>query len=90
MLDEKGYEKKMQVDAEEAARIFGMSKGQFNCWRVKAGFPEPVLTVIRANFFDKEELEMVIINLMYEKIVKTSLTRRTKLRFQRFFKSSKK
>ena len=70
MLDEKGDEKKMQVDAEEAARIFGMSKGQFNCWRVKAGFPEPVLTVIRANFFDREELEMFAKNNDIQQLVR--------------------
>lgn len=60
----------MQIDTEEAAKIFGMSKGQFNCWRVKAGFPDPILTVIRANFFDKEELEIFVKNNDIQKLVK--------------------
>jgi hypothetical protein len=37
-------------------------------------------------FDDKEDLVMVIINLMYEKIIKTSLVRRNKLKFQRLGK----
>lgn len=69
MLDEKGYEKKMQVDAEEAARIFGLSKGQFNCWRIRAGFPDPVLTLKRANFFDSDELEAFVRNNDVSKLV---------------------
>ena len=41
-------------------------------------------------FDEKEDLVMVIINLMYEKIVKTSLARRNKLKLQRLAKSFSK
>jgi len=51
---------------------------------------EVVMKVCAKYFDDKEDLVMVIINLMYEKIVKTSLTRRNKLKLQRLAKSFSK
>ena len=51
---------------------------------------EVVMKVCSKYFDDKEDLVMVIINLMYEKIVKTSLTRRNKLKLQRLAKSFSK
>ena len=47
---------------------------------------EVVMKVCAKYFDDKEDLVMVIINLMYEKIVKTSLVRRNKLKLQRLGK----
>jgi hypothetical protein len=47
---------------------------------------EVVMKVCSKYFDDKEDLVMVIINLMYEKIIKTSLVRRNKLKFQRLGK----
>jgi len=47
---------------------------------------EVVQKVCAKYFDDKEELVMVMINLMYEKIVKTSFMRRLKLKAQRFGK----
>lgn len=50
-----------------------------------------VVMKVCAKYFDgKEELVMVIINLMYEKIIKTSLARRNKLKLQRLAKSFSK
>jgi hypothetical protein len=47
-----------------------------------------VVMKVCAKYFDgKEELVMVIINLMYDKIIKTSLARRNKLKLQRLAKS---
>jgi len=51
---------------------------------------EVVMKVCAKYFDEKEDLVMVIINLMYEKIVKTSLTRRNKLKLQRLAKSFSK
>ena len=51
---------------------------------------EVVMKVCAKYFDDKEDLVMVIINLMYEKIVKTSLARRNKLKLQRLAKSFSK
>ena len=51
---------------------------------------EVVMKVCAKYFDDKEELVMVIINLMYEKIIKTSLARRNKLKLQRLTKSFSK
>jgi hypothetical protein len=47
---------------------------------------EVVMKVCSKYFDDKEDLVMVIINLMYEKIIKTSLVRRNKLKLQRLGK----
>jgi hypothetical protein len=47
---------------------------------------EVVQKVCSKYFDDKEELVMVMINLMYEKIIKTSFIRRTKNKIQRFMK----
>ena len=51
---------------------------------------EVVMKVCAKYFDDKEDLVMVIINLMYEKIIKTSLARRNKLKLQRLAKSFSK
>jgi hypothetical protein len=51
---------------------------------------EVVMKVCSKYFDGKEDLVMVIINLMYEKIIKTSLTRRNKLKLQRLTKSFSK
>jgi hypothetical protein len=51
---------------------------------------EVVMKVCAKYFDEKEDLVMVIINLMYEKIVKTSLARRNKLKLQRLAKSFSK
>ena len=51
---------------------------------------EVVMKVCSKYFDGKEDLVMVIINLMYEKIVKTSLARRNKLKLQRLAKSFSK
>ena len=51
--------------------------------KVKA---EVVMKVCAKYFDEKEDLVMVIINLMYEKIVKTSFMRRLKLKAQRLGK----
>ena len=51
---------------------------------------EVVMKVCAKYFDEKEDLVMVIINLMYEKIVKTSLARRNKLKLQRLAKSFNK
>jgi len=47
---------------------------------------EVVMKVCSKYFDDKEDLVMVIINLMFEKIIKTSLVRRNKLKLQRLGK----
>jgi len=51
---------------------------------------EVVRKVCSKYFDDKEDLVMVIINLMYDKIVKTSLVRRNKLKLQRIGKAFSK
>jgi hypothetical protein len=51
---------------------------------------EVVMKVCAKYFDDKEELVMVIINLMYEKIIKTSLARRNKLKLERLAKAFRK
>ena len=51
---------------------------------------EVVMKVCAKYFDEKEDLVMVIINLMYEKIIKTSLARRNKLKLQRLAKSFSK
>jgi hypothetical protein len=51
---------------------------------------EVVMKVCAKYFDEKEDLVMVIINLMYEKIVKTTLARRNKLKLQRLAKSFSK
>jgi predicted SprT family Zn-dependent metalloprotease len=51
---------------------------------------EVVMKVCSKYFDGKEDLVMVIINLMYEKIVKTSLARRNKLKLQRLANSFSK
>lgn len=51
---------------------------------------EVVMKVCSKYFDGKEDLVMVIINLMYEKIIKTSLARRNKLKLQRLAKSFSK
>jgi predicted SprT family Zn-dependent metalloprotease len=48
---------------------------------------EVVMKVCSKYFDGKEDLVMVIINLMYDKIIKTSLARRNKLKLQRLAKS---
>lgn len=47
---------------------------------------EVVMKVCAKYFDDKEDLVMVIINLMYDKIIKTSLVRRNKLKLQKIGK----
>ena len=47
---------------------------------------EVVMKVCSKYFDGKEDLVMVIINLMFEKIIKTSLVRRNKLKIQRLGK----
>ncbi len=47
---------------------------------------EVVMKVCAKYFDDKEDLVMVIINLMYDKIIKTSLARRQKMKLQRLAK----
>ena len=51
---------------------------------------EVVMKVCSKYFDGKEDLVMVIINLMYEKIIKTSLARRNKLKLQRLANSFSK
>jgi hypothetical protein len=51
---------------------------------------EVVMKVCSKYFDGKEDLVMVIINLMYEKIIKTSVSRRNKLKLQRLAKSFSK
>ena len=48
---------------------------------------EVVMKVCAKYFDEKEDLVMVIINLMYEKIIKTSLARRNKLKLQALTRS---
>lgn len=49
------------------------------------GLKSEVVQKVCAQYFDgKEELVMVMINVMFEKIIKTSFMRRSKLKMQRF------